>query len=64
MYKGVKIWNNISLAQQFPNWATRDFARGAAKVVVFVVGLRTLGVWCQVCSVSQNCIMEKYCLED
>ena len=42
----------------------RETARGAAKVVAFVVGLRTLGVWSRVCSVSRNFIMENYCLED
>ena len=42
----------------------QDFARGAAKVVASVVGLRALGVWCGVCSVSRNFVMEKECLED
>ena len=36
----------------------------AAKVVASVEGLCALGVWCRVCSVSRNFVMEKQCLED
>ena len=32
---------------------------GAAKVIASVAGLRALGVWCVVCSVSRNFVMEK-----
>ena len=61
--------NNL-VGQRFPNWVPRrpgvprDFSRGAAKVVTFVVDLRARGVWCRVCSIPRNFIMEKYCLED
>ena len=53
------------MAQRFPNWpprrpgAPRDFARGAAKADASVEGLRALGVWCRVCSVSRTFVMEK-----
>jgi len=48
--------------QRFPNWAPRDFARGAAedvKVVAFVAGLRARGVWCRDRPAPRNFIMEK-----
>ena len=58
----VQIYRQLD--QRFPNWATRDFARGATKVVAFVVGVRAFGVWCRVCSAPRNFTMGKYSRED